>query len=513
MNNNKETNKVFFDVNYGIDLLSDNQIQTFQSSLMEFMNTFEADSPEMKKSLEEIAELLTVTDENFEQIAKQKWFQRAWYTVSGKNKKLAKISKHNLTKVQRLSLVFLENIGKQNNSLMRSVHFALNKVEKLRVQNLKVKDHLIQFVDKLNESMGSIKDKVDNHEEEISMIKKSGNNIIHIIVGVFLLIIVVILFLTTSSSFLTTVIIAVLGLGGIFSLVSGLTITYKTKSDTIIQQKLIHDTELQIKNRKQLPIMLDNLAKFLTQIISYDLVYEPILPILQCYDTLLGPEQEEDIEPELDSKAFAEELDRVFQMNINIAKEIHDRILFFVEKYSELINETMSGMIDEYLPDSAGLQLKYEINDKQQTIFHKEIVGYINPCLEQLYRMQEQKESLNARYPRFRKKVVENPVWAGVKAFAKGFFIIPAIFDDSESFLIQFDSDFKRYLAEWDSLFQNVSSSLIPALKQRSEYYAKECVNRYEPMFKEFDVHNIDLFDINQEIIEEMETFEREMNK
>ena len=85
--------------------------------------------------------------------------------------------------------------------------------------------------------------------------------------------------------------------------------------------------------------------------------------------------------------------------------------------------------------------------------------------------------------------------------------IIP---DDTDKFLESYINDSDSYLQGWDSVSENLKSSLFPMLERYSELYAKECSNCFEPLFREFDVQNVELSMLNQDLIEQIDIMNRE---
>lgn len=489
--------------------LSQDQIQTFQSAMSEFIATYDSDSPEMEKSLDDISKLLTVTADNYEKLMKEKWFQRAWFTVTGKNKKLMNINKHNLLLVQKGSLLFLQNLAKQNSMLMKSVHFALERVEKLGIQNLKIKNYLIQVIDKYDRALNNIRDMLDTHEGEITMLKSTNNSLVQIVAGSFLLVIAGILLISANKSQLSVILSIVTGLLGLLSLVSGIIFSHKKKSVVIEQQIVNQTSELQLRNREVLSTVSDNLSKFFVKAVMQELIYVPINPFIESYNKLVEIAGDYS-KTKMDCNCIANWYDKVFQVEADVRKDTVECISYFVSKYSEIANDVLSSIIKDYLPESSGFQLRCEIDDKRQERFLNNIAGAFNQYLEHFQYLAELKESLVPRYPRYRRFLKEDPVWGGVKAFFKGALIIPMFFDDSDEFLESFGNDMERYLNGWDSIAESIRTSLLPILERYSELYAKECASCFEPLFREFDAHKVELSELNQEILDELENMDRE---
>ena len=474
--------------------------------MSEFMATYDSDSPEMKKSLDDISKLLTVTSDNYEKLIKEKWFQRAWFTVTGKNKKLMNINKHNLLLVQKGSLLFLQNLGKQNRLLMKSVHFALSRVEKLGIQNLKIKNYLIQLIDKYDETLGGIRDRLDIHDKEISMIKNTNSSLIQIVVGCFLFVIAVIVLVSTNKSPITVGLSIVAGVLGLISLLTGITISYKKRLVVIEDRDINTKSEVQLRNRNVAVEVRNNLSRFLFKASLKEIIFLPVNPFIERYSKLLEF-IEEFGNTEKNAESVANFWDNIYQIDPDLGKETMDGISCYVLTYTDMANAILNSIIANYLPDSVGVQLRCEIDDGKQNRLFDDVVGAFKQYLEHFQYLRELKESLVLRYPRYRRFLTEDPFLRGVKDFFKGFLIIP---DDTDKFLESYINDSDSYLQGWDSVSENLKSSLFPMLERYSELYAKECSNCFEPLFREFDVQNVELSMLNQDLIEQIDIMNRE---
>lgn len=489
--------------------LSQDQIQNFQTAMSEFMATYDNDSPEMEKRLDDISKLLTITADNYEKVSKEKWFQRAWFTVTGKNKKLMNINKHNLLLVQKGSLLFLQNLAKQNNMLMKTVCFTLEKVNKTGIQNLKIKNYILQVTDKYNRTIKSIRDTLEIHDNEISIIKSTNNSLIQIVVGSFLLVIAGILLLSTNKSHITVGFSILTGLLGLFSLVSGIINSHKKRPAVIENQVSIPTSELQLHNRKVLTEVRENLSRFLFKAATKELIYVPVSPFYESYNKLVEIASDYS-KTKMDCNCFADWYDKVFQVEADLSKDTVDGISFFVKKYSEIANDILYSIINDYLPETNGLELRCEIDENKQNRLFDNVAGAFNPYLEQFQYLAELKQSLLPRYTRYRRFLKENPVLQGAKAFLKGALIIPLFIDDTDEFLESFGNDMERYLNGWDTINVSLLASLFPIIERYAELYARECSNCFEPLLREFDEQNVELSALNREIIEQLEIIDRE---
>src|SRR5690606_31397785 len=115
--------------------LSENEISLFEASYQRFINESKENEEQMMETIDEIANLLSVNQNNLESIQNQAWFKRSWNTISRKNGKLEKINQSNLLKIQKGSLFFLQNLAERNQATMESVIFAIKRVEDMQIES------------------------------------------------------------------------------------------------------------------------------------------------------------------------------------------------------------------------------------------------------------------------------------------------------------------------------------------------------------------------------------------
>ena len=93
MNKNDKKFLIEIENNLGGKPLSPDFMKNFELEFNKFKDNFNPDTDESKKHLDDMVKLLSISEENLEKVKNQKWFQRVWFTIAGKNKKLEKINK------------------------------------------------------------------------------------------------------------------------------------------------------------------------------------------------------------------------------------------------------------------------------------------------------------------------------------------------------------------------------------------------------------------------------------
>ena len=119
--------------------------------------------------------LLEVTQDNYDKISSEKWFERVVYTLTGKNKKLTEINKSNLLEIQKIAVVFLIEYSNQNRKIVimmeeafESIGKLVDNTKKLSLEQIKLK----YFIKKTLEKNQDLEKRVEELE------KKNDKNIL-----------------------------------------------------------------------------------------------------------------------------------------------------------------------------------------------------------------------------------------------------------------------------------------------------------------------------------------------
>ena len=123
---------------------------------------------EVKSSVNEIVQLLSVNEGNIKKVEDQNWFQRAWGTVSGGNRRLKEYNSQNLQKVQKVGISIISELEKQN-MLTRDVVVGINqKVNDLAQGQLEIKSFMVAVLNKVSARFEKIEGRVSDVEAHIS---------------------------------------------------------------------------------------------------------------------------------------------------------------------------------------------------------------------------------------------------------------------------------------------------------------------------------------------------------
>ncbi len=76
--------------------------------------------------------LLTISEQNLENIKKQEWYKRIWKTITGKNKALAKENQLNLFRVQKIAVYMMNLAISRDMILAEAIRDIHNKIVSIR---------------------------------------------------------------------------------------------------------------------------------------------------------------------------------------------------------------------------------------------------------------------------------------------------------------------------------------------------------------------------------------------
>ncbi|MCK9265466.1 hypothetical protein M0P98_01035 [bacterium] len=136
-------------------------IDELEYTLAAFVEETKEDPVMLQERIGDITQLLEVTSKNLEQIKNQKWFQRSWHTITGKNKHLKSVNEENLLQVQKAIPWFLEKLASQNTVIMQSVLLALRRAKIAQIESEKLKMFLLMVKQQLNSRLENIEDSIE----------------------------------------------------------------------------------------------------------------------------------------------------------------------------------------------------------------------------------------------------------------------------------------------------------------------------------------------------------------
>ncbi|MGC8576295.1 MAG: hypothetical protein ACP5L3_07240 [Caldisericum sp.] len=494
----------FYDIDQSLsgESLTSDLIHSFESAFLVFKDSFDPDSKESKEKLDDMVRLLSISDKNLEEVKNQKWFQRVWRTISGKNKKLEQINKQNLYRVQEGSIYFLQKLAQQNQLMMQSVYFALKRIEDIQIQNEKLKGYLFRIVNGYNERIRNIEGRLDEHEQEIAELKgKTRMRWGVFLVGLFLLGGAVTLFYFFDRNWMI-----LSGSGAILLL--GILVFMKSFSKSTSKRVEVYGSprinKIRIENDKLKPTLRENLSQAICNAaIIFKLVYYPVVaPFFEKYqellDVLLKPLN---TDGKISNDKIAMVMDSVFRISCDVIQLIKANCSNVAAEYIRFINSFISEIIKEYLPNSIGIDLQSHLDYSVQVNLGNQILATIEPYFENLSEIENRRYSLLQDYPRYRKILTENPFMTFTKGFLEELFI-PWIIDDRKEFIDTFSSNFKEYISLWNNFADVSMKSILPFLQNLSCSFAKDAVNNMDFLFDEFSNNEIELKSLNNKVIQ-----------
>lgn len=477
--------------------LSESEIRLFEESYQKYIDDSKENKEQMEETINEIANLLTVNQNNLESVQNQNWFTRSWNTVSGKNGKLEKINQSNLLKIQKGSLFFLQNLAERNQATMESVIYAIKRVEDIQIESIKLKGYLSQIVLKYNNRIKKIENKLIEHDIEINKLNKNDSRMLYIFFSVLLLLGSIVLFVLTDSLFTKWIFSGILL---IFSLSSFITI-FRNKN------KIVNTSDNKIDNKGRISeIREDNLklranvnnaiykvfqAKVKDELLHYPLseYFKSLSQIENEWKTLsegeIGLEEGLSITQRIIGYEIIN-MDRVFKL---INKNVSD----YINNHS-IITESI---VKNYFPDTIGIDLLSNLDIQTQRQIVNQLENSLNPYISDLKDIINFRLSLINNFDKFSKLMKES--WGGwkyagkvlVEAFTFGF--VGDIRGDQEFCYEYINNDIKTYIEKLKNLAKVFDSSILPLQSRIYDELINVSVHKIQPLLDEFDKNNISI--------------------
>ncbi|MCB1179383.1 MAG: hypothetical protein KDK36_17510, partial [Leptospiraceae bacterium] len=336
--------------------LSDTEVKLFENNYRNYIKDSEKTKDVFEETIEEIANLLSVNQTNFDKVQKQKWFSRSWNTITGKNKKLEKQSLLNLQKVQKGALFFLQNLAERNQETMESVIFAIKRIEDMQLESMKLKGYLTNIVIKYNSRLKKIESRLDDHDFAIKQLNKSKSNISLILFAVLFFIAAILLFILTEKIETKWVLSSILFIISIFMIYSGKN-NQKDLNDKIeIGNETDSLTEIQKENLELRSQLNENLINVYPKIILtndfFDSPFEDFFKTVNEIAKYYGS-----ISSDMEKENFSEVIRKIIELEIVNSHTINTMIQKNLSYFIELNSEFNQKIINNYLPESIGLDV------------------------------------------------------------------------------------------------------------------------------------------------------------
>ncbi len=494
----------------------------FEVALQEFLGSYDPNSHEATERIAEISRLLEVTSDNVDQVKDQNWFQRSWNTVSGENRKLSRINERNLLQVQMDAFYFLENLSEQNQLFMRAVHAALQRVEDNQIQNERLKAHLLRALRRIGDRLKSIEQRQSNlenqffyHESVQSRSEtwaKAG-----------------ILFALGFSSFLASVLVWVLGTG---TLGAGLSMTgiigfgtvgvvcwgaavlavargknhsndFATpsiylesfdKNDVRNEKESAERAKENARARRTINRDLSNLLPGrYSQFASGELVMpfvEISAAVSQSYEHIASEEP-----TPAEAADWVGALLRVSPKWKNRAQAIAAEVAVAI---CAEFNELIGVVVGEHLEDRIGTTLPFELKRSVETALARELMAALEVFNDTADQIEDERKQLLNNYQKWRKLHTEHAAVSFAKDFAKGFFIVPALLDDTEEFIWTFHRDLQTLEDRWHGYGDTIDASLAARVETVIRGFSAGLIDSIDALLDECEKAELYLVDVQQ---------------
>ena len=478
--------------------LSESEIRLFEESYQKYIDDSKDNKAQMEDAIDDIANLLTVNQNNLESVQNQNWFTRSWNTVSGKNGKLEKINQSNLLKIQKGSLFFLQNLAERNQATMESVIYAIKRVEDIQIESIKLKGYLSQIVLKYNNRIKKIENKLIEHDIEINKFNKNDSRLLYIFFSVLLLLGSIVLFVLTDSLFAKWILSGILL---IFSLSSFITI-FRNKN------KIVNTSDNKIDNKDRISeIREDNLKlraninnaiyKVFQTKVKDELLY---YPLSEYFKSLSQIENEWKKILSNDNIGSIEALS-IIQKIIGYEIINMDRVFKLLNKnVSEYINNhsiTTDSIVKNYFPDTIGIDLLSNLDIQIQSQIINQLEDSLNPYISDLNDIINFRLSLINKFNKFSELIKEHVgrgwKWTGkvlVESFTFG--LVDPITGDIK-FICEYQDDVEIYIDKLKKLAKVFDSSIIPLQSRIYDELINVSVHKIQPLLDEFDKNNISI--------------------
>lgn len=494
----------------GGEPLTSDLVQSFQSAQQHFKDKYRPESKTVQTRLSEVADLLTVSEANLKELENQKWFQRAWRTVTRKNQKLKTVNERNLLIVQKGSLFFLQSLAEGNQILMKTVHFALERIEQVNVENTRLKGYLAIAIRKFRDRLERIEHRLDEHEEVVEEFSRERRvNLPLLLAGNVLLIAGILLIALLYGNTIVSAVGGALVIGAIFSFLfafapvrKGLRIANMLKSEKrspVLQTNAVNvaqakaqeaQQDLRASNRKNLGAVKTRLAKILNDRVTTEPLVGPFLARTRKLENGGGKLHGEENFGKLE---VADWLEESLAVSWDIRGEVHGLCATLANDCVELVNALGTKVARSFLPDWLGLDLEAHLDHTAKKELEERLKKAFASEFKQIDDLEADRVSLLRDCPRIVKMYREHPATTIAKGFVKGLLIVPAIVDDTEQFLSSFFTNLANYFKNARQLGDAIESSAVVYCGTILREFFTAGVEAMDPVFAGFDNQGVAL--------------------
>lgn len=465
-----------------------------QESYGQFAAQFDPEEEEAKKRLGEMVSLLEVNERNLREVQNQGWFKRAWATVSGKNRGLARVNEANLAKVQAGSVYFLERLAAQGQISMRSVAFALKRLEDLQISNERLKGYLLRAVEGYNHRLQIVEGELQDHGKRIDHLEGRVRRWPRYLA--FATVVVVGLVAAVLPPLLGRGLLSAIPGAAICILGLALILRPKVHPEDAAEAGAARATQTRWENRQGLALRNAEAARRLRDLATREFQEN----LGDAHQEILGPFAEfyraipDGLADDPTSKQVAAWLDGWIAASPQVGEAMATACGQVAENVVNAINGWMSELLDgEGIKDIPGAELRIHVGQEQLSALRREFESAIDPVKRTLHELERKRQQLQAAYPRYRKLLVEHPLKAGTRNFMKGFLIVPLLFDDENEFTSSFIENFTNYGQNIDNIKDQIIQSVEPLLSKQLNSFFEQSSNRLETLGKIFTEDDLEL--------------------
>lgn len=456
-----------------------------------YKNLIETQSEkEIAEAINALAKILEVSEKNLEFVKNEKWFQRAWYTITRKNSRLEKQNQINLLIVQKGSMHFLNRIASENANLMLTVKYCLDRIEKNQIQDEKIKMFIIEWTSRNNRKMKSFEKRLEDCEDAL---KKGG--------------------IWTK-------------LGRIFkgesSKVEEKIISFK-KTNEQVKSEVLNNYLAVMQQEADLEIF-----KILDTITNIDNNYAIIMKKLEVDN--------------IQSKEFTEIIKDTIYAN-DLQPNTVDRIIIdTINSSVEMLDSINMSIVNTYIPNSP-FKLQIDIPYQEKSRLVGLCIKRCDKFKKEVLTFNEVREQLISQFPRYKKAIEKNEyldigthfVAGGAAGFAGailggpigiGVAVVAAYFGDDikeniadffgvetdKKVINNFADKYGEYFEIWGRIYNNALYDLYEVVANEFAGFIKSRKYEFIQILDEFTEEDVDLRILNDELICILKEFESQNN-
>jgi len=488
--------------------LTDSEILIFEESYRNYLKESKETDDNYENTIEEISNLLTINQNNIEEIKEQKWFKRSWKTITGKNKKLERVNQINLVKVQKGSLYFLQSMAERNHATMETVTFAIKRIQDIQIDSIKLKGYLSTIIVKYNSRLNLIEHRLDNHESVLMDLTKKESEIPIYMISMLLLLTAIILFFLTDSVYTKWILSSFL-----FVLSMTILLNSHLKNRNIQDKKVLKhnyressnqditfnnninqfgtQNELQIENlqiKKQIDIVL---FKYISNYINEDFIKSPFVDYYKKYDYIDKYLIEYSNNTEIDETQKAKILNDIINLELNSYETIISLMNKNVSNYIKFHSNLTSDIVAQYIPESIGLDVLINLDIQIQNQYLNQMENTLEPYSNNIKELLKVRYELIHDYNKFQKLYTESILKTICKGLIHGFtFRLVGNVIEEENFVKSYKINFAEYLNDFEMLLNILDSSIFQLHQRIYDELIKLSISKFQTVWDEFDTQN-----------------------